>query len=193
MFRGKFDLRKDDFDVEKCIIEAGKGNREAQESLAFCYIYGAHGIKEDEARGFQLALESARQGLPEGLYLVGECYEGGYGIEPDPKKAFDYYEKAAKKDYTLAICNLGNFYLKGIGVEQDLKKGEHLLKKAADKDCEPAINLLANYYCSIDENKKTLILLKRGKELGNPESQTSLGICFFAGIGTTPDEKKRLD
>ncbi|MBQ3640780.1 MAG: SEL1-like repeat protein [Spirochaetia bacterium] len=192
MERGKFNLSDDNFDLEKCIIEAGKGNREAQESLAFCYIYGGHGIKADEAKGFQLALESARQGLPEGLYLLGECYECGYGIESDLKKAFDYYEKAAQKDYIFAIYDLGKFYLKGIVVEQDLKMGEKLLKKAADKDCEPAINLLANYYCSIDENEKTLKLLKRGKELGNPESQTLLGICYLKGIGVAPDVKKAI-
>lgn len=190
MFRGKFDLRKEDFDVEKCIIEAGKGNREAQESLAFCYIYGVHGIKEDETRGFQLALESARQGLPEGLYLLGECYECGYGIKPDVKKAFDYYEKAAKKDYTLAICDLGNFYLRGIGIEQDLKKGIKLLKKAVDRDYSPAIVPLADYYYGIDEKEEAVKLLERGKELGDPEAQTYLGLCYLFGNGTAQNEKK---
>ena len=190
MFSGKFDLRKEDFDIEKCIIEAGKGNREAQESLAFCYIYGVHGIKEDETRGFQLALESARQGLPEGLYLLGESYECGYGIEPDVKKAFDYYEKAAKKDYTPAICDLGNFYLKGIGREQDLKKGEKLLKKAVDRDYSPAIVPLADYYYGIDEKEKAVRLLERGKELGDPEAQTYLGLCYLFGNGITQNEKK---
>ncbi len=190
MYRGKFNVLNEDFDVEKCIIEAGKGNCEAQESLALCYIYGVHGIKEDEAKGFQLALESARKGLPEGLYLLGECYECGYGIEPDAKKAFDYYEKAAKKDYTLAICDLGNFYLNGIGVEQDLKKGEKLLKKAVDRDYSPAIVPLADYYYDIDEKEKAVKILERGKELGDPEAQTFLGLCYFSGIGTAADEEK---
>ena len=187
MLRGKFSLNKDDFDIEKCIIEAGKGNREAQESLATCYLLGLYGIKEDETKGFQLALESARQGLPEGLYLLGECYRNGFGIKPNDEKAFIYYEKAAKKGNIDAIYELGVCFFKGIGVEPDNKKGEQILKKAANRDYCPAINQLANYYYNIDENEKTLKLLKRGKDLGDPESQTLLGICYAKGIGTAPD------
>lgn len=190
MERGEFNIFDKSFDIEKCIEAAEDGNPEAQESLGVCYYLGILGVEKDGEKAFQLASKSAKQGLPEGLDLLGDCYKNGFGTDIDEKKAFECYKKAAKKDYTNAIGDLGECYLKGIGIEPDKEKGKELLEEAADRDYEPAINLLANYYCDIDETEKMLNLLKKGKRLGNPESQTLLGLCYAKGIGTTQDEHK---
>ena len=190
MDRGEFNIHDKSFDIEKCIEAAEDGNPEAQESLGVCYYLGILGFEKNGEKAFQLASKSAKQGLPEGLDLLGDCYKKGFGTDIDEKKAFECYKKAAKKDYTNAIGDLGECYLNGIGVEPDKEKGKELLEEAADRDFEPAINLLANYYCDIDETEKMFNLLKKGKKLGNPESQTLLGLCYAKGIGTTQDEHK---
>ncbi len=190
MDRGEFNIHDKSFDIEKCIEAAEDGNSEAQESLGVCYYLGILGVEKNGEKAFQLASKSAKQGLPEGLDLLGDCYKNGFGTDIDEKKAFECYKKAAKKDYTNAIGDLGECYLKGIGVEQDKEKGVELLEEATERDFEPAINLLADYYFDIDEDEKGVNLLKKGKRLGNPESQTLLGLCYAKGIGTTQDEHK---
>lgn len=190
MIRGEFSLIDKNFDIEKCKLAAEKGNPEAQESLAYCYYLGGRGIGKDENKAFQLALKSAKQELPEGLDLLGDCYRFGKGTEINEKKAFECYEKAAKEDYTNAIGDLGECYLKGIGVEQDEEKGLDLLEEAADRDFDPAVKNLADYYLDKGNEEKAFALYKRGAKLENDDSQVMLGLCYLQGIGTSKDEHK---
>ena len=190
MIRGEFSLIDKDFDIEKCKQAAEKGNPEAQESLAYCYYIGGRGIGKNEEKAFQLAFKSAKQGLPEGLDLLGDCYRFGKGTEIAEKKAFECYEKAAKKDYTNAIGDLGECYLKGIGVEKDEEKGLTLLEEAADRDFDPSVKVLADYYLDKGNEEKSFALYKRGAKLENDESQVMLGLCYLHGIGIAKDENK---
>ena len=190
MIRGEFSLIDKGFDLEKCKLAAEKGNPEAQESLAYCYYYGMHGIGKDENKVFQWAYKSAKQELPEGLDLLGDCYRRGLGVEVNEKKAFEYYEKSAEYGCPNGIGDLGECYLKGIGVEQNTNKGIALLEEAADRDFDPAIKNLADYYLDLDENEKAFKLYKKAAKLDNIDAEIMLGLCYLAGIGTEKDEHK---
>ncbi len=197
MKRGKYSLLenkgfffKHKVDIKKIITDAEKGNPEAQQSLAACYLYGLHDFEINQAKGFQLALESAQKGLPEGIGLLGICYLYGLGTKADENKAFECFEKAAKLGCDFAIYNLGVCYVEGTGVEQNAERGLEILQKSADDNFEDSINYLADIYQKHDVPEEAFKLLKKGNNLGNLQSQTRLGLCYLLGEGTTKDVQK---
>lgn len=179
-------------DIKKIISDAEKGNPEAQQSLAACYLYGLQNFEVNQAKGFQLASESAKQGLAEGLGLLGICYKYGLGTDVDEKKAFECFELAAKKECDFAFYLLGVCYFEGIGVEQNVGKGLELLEKSVAKNDEDAINYLADIYQNLNEPEEAFKLFKKGKKLGNNLSQIKLGCCYIDGTGIAQDGQKGL-
>ena len=73
-----------------------KGCLSAMNDLAYCYMNGI-GVGQDEARGFQLALQAAELGHPPAQAMVGECYRIGRGVERDPNRGEIWLYRAARK------------------------------------------------------------------------------------------------
>ena len=117
MTKGKFDIDSKDFDLEECMAQAQQGNPDAQVSIAFCYIRGRHGLKKDEAKGFeylQKGFEHLRQCAESGdgrcMAHLGEFYAEGLGVEQDKAQAYEWYRKSAEAGYARGMALLGLCY-----------------------------------------------------------------------------------
>lgn len=156
--------------------KANSGDAAAQAEIAKLFmILGKSVDQSDSNAEFKVAYEfskkAADQGNPEGLYLLGLCYEYGRGVESDTKKAAEAYKKAADQGHAPSQWNLACFYMNGIygaveqngpyGIWNELE-GLMLAYKSADQGYELAINGLERrgdtveqiieYYASEDNN-----------------------------------------
>jgi len=84
-----------------------KGNAGAFNMLAACYIFGTHGMPQDQQKANELFLKAGELGSAEGYYNLGIAYDRGRGVEMDTKKAKHYYELAAMNGSTQARSDLG--------------------------------------------------------------------------------------
>ena len=130
MTTGKYDIDSKDFDLEDCMAQAQQGNPDAQVSIAYCYIRGSHGLKKDEAKGFEHLRQSAESGDGRSMAHLGECYEEGLGVEKNYVKAVEWFTLAAADEFADSQYYLGVCHYNGQGVPEDREKGIKLLRKA---------------------------------------------------------------
>ena len=118
-----------------------------------CYNYGmsllkGRGCKPDTARGLEFLRLAAKDGQPQAMSAVGECYRDGVGCARDPVAAAASFKQS---------CDLGNpngqlgyalALLVGDGVEADQKAAVALLRKAADRWIVEAMRIYAK--CLLD-------------------------------------------
>lgn len=86
--------------VGKYMIEAQKGNSEAQERLAKMYYYGNDGCNKDMSKAFEWFTAAAGQDNQESIYFLARMYEHGQGVEKSLEMARDYYLKYKGDDRT---------------------------------------------------------------------------------------------
>src|SRR4051812_41919465 len=67
---------------------AAVDDAKAQMLYGECLSLGV-GVKADPDEAFVLFQRAADMGLPDALYILGECYIDGAGCPKDRKKAFD--------------------------------------------------------------------------------------------------------
>jgi uncharacterized protein len=79
----------------KLIKEAFKdGDPVAAYALVTWYLFGEH-LPKDWVKAVQLLKVAASSNVPEALYDLAVCYEGGAGTRKSPKKAYECYLRAA--------------------------------------------------------------------------------------------------
>ena len=74
---------------------------------------------------------AANRGVPEGQYLLGNCYQAGIGVPKNEAEAANWYRKAADQGLPRRQCDLGSFSLEGIGVRKDEAEAIKWYRKAA--------------------------------------------------------------
>ena len=84
-----------------------KGNAGAFATLAGCYVFGTHGLMQDQQKANELYLKAGELGWAEGYYNLGNGYREGRGTEVDMKKAKYYFELAAMGGSIIGRHNLG--------------------------------------------------------------------------------------
>ena len=127
--------------VDWCANKTEKNNAEAQNVLAFCYIYGLGGLKQNLAIAVELFLKAAKSGNAEAQFCLGYLFENGVGTAQNEKEAFKWYKKSAEQGFADAQNNLGNLYYKN-----NTKEAIKLYELAADQGCVQAHNNLGNCY-----------------------------------------------
>ena len=100
----------------------------------------------DMRRDFAWYRETARQGDPEGLFLMGVYYGTGDIVSQDYKKSMKYFVEADQKGHLDATYQIGVYYHFGFGVEQDIRKALQYYEKAAGKGHAEAATYAAQLY-----------------------------------------------
>ena len=98
---------------EKSVRQAAEGNLEDQMNLAYMYLYGTNGVKQDYKEAFKYYEMAAKQKDPIALNNLGSLYFNGIGTERDIKKALTLFESASALGNDNASLNLGFIYLTG--------------------------------------------------------------------------------
>lgn len=82
-------------DIAQWLIEANKGDPEAQFNLGEAYLKG-EGVKKDEQVAAQWYYKSAMQDYPPAEFAMGFVYRGGGGIPMDKILSYMWFDLAAK-------------------------------------------------------------------------------------------------
>lgn len=106
---------------------------------AYQYLYGdmlayAVCVPRDVVRGWDLMLQSAAQGLPEGLEQVGRYYHIGRFVQPDVDKAIIYLREASALGNLKAQIRLAEILLAGHGSPVDFEQSYRWLHYAVTAD-----------------------------------------------------------
>jgi len=122
---------------------------------------------------------------------IGKKYYIGSFNTINADRAFECFIKAANMGNDKALYNVAICYNRGKGVSKDIDKAFEYYKKSADAGnvkamCEygeECLNESSNMYnTTIGMN-----YLSKAANLGSPEAQFGLGICYYNGIGVPVD------
>lgn len=106
---------------------------------AYQFLYGdmlayAVCVPRNVERGWDLMLQSAGQGLPEGLEQVGRYYHIGRFVQPDIDKAIVYLREASALGNLNAQLRLGQILADGHGSPVDFEQSYRWLHHAVTAD-----------------------------------------------------------
>lgn len=106
---------------------------------AYQYLFGdmlayAICVPRNVERGWDLMLQSAAQGLPEGLEQVGRYYHIGRFVQPDSDKAIIYLREASALGNLKAQLRLAQLLISGKGSPVDFEQSYRWLHYAVTAD-----------------------------------------------------------
>lgn len=117
------------------------------------------------------------------------CYEEGTDdIEKDIEKSIYWYKKASDQGDHIAQFEIGYRYYWGDGLEKDLDKSMDLFQKSAKQDNVNACIMLSRLS---KDDKNTLKWITKSAELGDTDSQYTLGNIYKFGLITCRKNKKK--
>ena len=172
--------------------------------MALCYHLGV-GVPKDEPKAYDLWIDAAEKGHPDGFRYcqaaaeagyargqeaLGFFYQQGLGIPADINEAVRSYHQAAAQGYAPAQCRLGILCSEGEhGIEKEPEAAVQWFQRAAAQNDPVAKHWLA--YClangdGIEQNKEEAAQIWRELSQpcpdypkGNPASQYSLGALLL--------------
>lgn len=113
---------------------ARAGNPQAQLRLGLLYYHG-QGVKENDARAFELFEQAAEKGLADAQFQLANMYAFGTATVPadvDPNRlAARWYFEAARQGHAEAQYSLGIMFLTGSGVVQSAEEANKWIARAA--------------------------------------------------------------
>jgi len=150
------------------------------------------GVERDEAKGWALIREAAKQGCVGAQFYLGYGYGFGEGgLEQDYGEAAKWYRMAAKNGDAESEYELGLIYYKGQLGKPDYKQAAYLITKAAEQGHTEAQCGLGVMYCQgtgvPQDNTEAVKWLQMAAEKSNPEAEWRLGLCYWGGQGVTKD------
>lgn len=144
-------------------------------------------------------IKRAEAGDVEAQLELGKRYMQNPGGQPNPTEALRWLLKAAEAGNPQAQFNVGVMYERGIGTVIDPMKAVEWYRKAAEQPVPvpTAIHNLALLYINgggglTPNPAQARTLMTRAAELGQPESQYSLALMLFQGVGGPADRVAAL-
>ncbi|MEH8021675.1 MULTISPECIES: tetratricopeptide repeat protein [Rheinheimera] len=128
-------VRKDDCQLVKDI----EARADIMQLPAYQFLYGdmlayAVCVPRNIERGWDLMLQAAAQGLPEGLEQVGRYYHTGRFVQPDMNKAIIYLREASALGNLKAQLRLAQILIDGHGSPVDFEQSYRWLHHAVTAD-----------------------------------------------------------
>ncbi|MCI0459380.1 MAG: redoxin domain-containing protein [Gemmataceae bacterium] len=134
---------------------------------------------------------AADKGSPEGLWLLGRCYQLGTGVKKDEDKAVRLFHKSADKDFALAQSSLGLLYNEGESVTRDEREAARMLQKGAEQgEAIAQYNLASMYYLGVGVDaspREAVRWLTKAGEQGHLGSLHALAAMYEYGKGVKAD------
>ena len=178
--------------LDKSIRLADEGNLEEQMNLAYMYLYGTNGVKQDYQKAFHYYSLAAQQEDPIATNNLGSLYFNGIGTEKDTKKALLLFERASDLGNDNASLNLGFIFLTGGAKDPSLHtKAIELFQKSADAGNKIAKFMVGYaYYVGfiVPQNYSKAFPLIRSaaeKKTELDEAQLVLADMYIKGVGVT--------
>ncbi|KAF9132103.1 hypothetical protein BGW39_000822 [Mortierella sp. 14UC] len=183
-------------DLVQTIINASRGNKDAQVSLGDMYKDG-RGVRRDYLTAMDWYQQAAGQGDAVGKLKVGALYEQGLGFKQDYAVAMDWYLKAAEQGNTEAQCSIGTLYENGHGVLKDFTQAMAWYLKAAEQGLARAqcnVGVLFERGQGVSQDySQALVWYLKAAEQGHPRAQCNSGELYETGEGVPVDYSKALE
>lgn len=168
--------------------KAAAGDADCQCQLAFRYLEGLGGLKQDKQAAVAWYTKAAEQGHAAAQFNLGVLYEQGQGVKQDYRMAARWYQQAAQQGYASAQANLAYLYRHGLGVACDRQQElEWNRKAAAQGELHALCSLAVSYHngsCGQQDACKALELYRR--VLNDPQKTADrqrLDACAQYGLG----------
>ena len=185
--------------LERATRQAEEGKIEDQMNLAYMYLYGTNGVKEDYDLAFKYYSMAAEQNDPIAMNNLGSLYFSGIGTKVSHKKALALFERAAELGNDNAAVNLAFIYL--TGSTKDMKRNQTAMKlfqQAAAKSNKIACFMLGYaYYRGFvlpQDYGKALKFIKiaADQDAQFDEAQLVLAEIYINGYGTVQNYHKAI-
>lgn len=161
----------------------------SQKNLALAFANG-QGVKRDDVQAVFWMRKAAEQLEVEAAYMMGEMYRQGRGVPVHGQEAWKWYERSAEAGFPKAQYVLAMLCLEGQGVEKDLRKAETWLGFAARQGDPEARNNLASMHAQRGEVDQAAQIWAELANLGEPNAQCNIGMCYMRGVGRERDLQK---
>ncbi|KAG0379307.1 hypothetical protein BGX24_000930 [Mortierella sp. AD032] len=183
-------------DLVQTIINASRGNKDAQVSLGDMYKDG-RGVGRDYLTAMDWYQQAAGQGDAVSMLKVGVLYEQGLGVTQDYSGAMDWYLKAAEQENAEAQCSIGTLYEQGHGVRQNFPQAMAWYLKAAEQgfaraQCNVGILFERGQGVSQDYSQALEWYLKAAEQ-GHSHAQCNSGELFETGEGVPVDYSTAME
>lgn len=175
---------------------SGMSKNDLEQVSSHCQEYNLQMVKESSRNCYidkhahlnlDLWRKAADVNLPDGLFLVGLCYEFGILVPEDKKTSCALYRRAADMGHASSQYALGCLLQESAPEEVN-----DLWLSATEKNYAPAMFALGYAYKNglgvKPDEKKSTQMYKRAAELGDPSAQMFYGMHLHIGIGTKKDD-----
>ena len=120
-------------DSKKTMALAKQGDKAQQLNLGIMYLRGQAGLAKNPKLAASWLEKSAKSGVANAQFLLGDLYVDGVGVKKDHKKALFWYKKSAAQAHPMAMYSVGAMYANGFGVKKDTKQARHWFQQATWK------------------------------------------------------------
>ena len=156
-----------------------------------------------QTRAFELFLQAAQLGSPEGALYVGRYYKFGLGgIAQNFEQAVQWFQQAAAQDNPDAQYELACCYQNAQGVPQDFRMAAGYLIAAAKQGHSLAIwtlerlggewgveaqTAMGQHYLNCGDPQTALTWFKSAYPQNNSEPYFQIGYCYLKGVNVPQD------
>lgn len=181
-------------DFEEFIIDAIKGNADAQYELGKCYYIGL-GTEKNYNKAVDWWLKASVQGNEHATKQLKECYE--FTTHQNIADDQDLRLRPISKMSVCAQNSLAVCYANGKGVKRNYNVAIELFEKAAKQgDTNAYYNLGLCYANGRGVRQNYLIAVRwwtKAGEKGNVYAQINLGVSYENGYGVQQDYVKAAE
>jgi len=132
--------------IDKYILLAQKGNKQAQYDLGIIYEEGHYPVNINLEKAIEYFAASAEQEYAPALSKIAYFYQKGIILKKDTKKAIKLYKKAASKNNAQAQYKLASMYAREEGLKKDMIIILDLYTRSAKQGYMSSIIALGLYY-----------------------------------------------
>lgn len=185
--------------LEKSIQLADEGNLEDQMNLAYMYLYGTNGVKQDYEKAFKYYSMAAKQDDPIAINNLGSLYFNGIGTNRDVKTALTLFEHASDLGNDNASINLAFILLTGGTKDPKRNRKAMELFQKAQKEGNKIAKFMVGYayykgFVYPQEYNKAFKLIRSAatENAQIDEAQLVLSDMYVHGHGTTQNYELAL-
>jgi TPR repeat protein len=175
---------------------ARHGSGLAAHYLAQMYMNG-NGVKQDDARAMEWALQGAKLGNVQAENDVGFLYGTGRGVKKDEAQALRWYTAAADGGNAMAAYNVGLYYATGRGTKADTQRAVDYYRRSNDLGFATAGNALGDMYhygrgVGVDLGRAAY-WYQQSANKGDAAGSNNLGFLYAMGQGVAQDDRRAVE
>ncbi|MBO4569201.1 MAG: sel1 repeat family protein [Candidatus Methanomethylophilaceae archaeon] len=173
------------------------GQTEAMTLAVRLFMQGEYqGIGPERAA--ELAIEAARDGIPDAQLYAGLAYMDGVSVPQDYAEAARLFRLSANQGNSEARTNLAYMFQEGLGVEKDESKAFKLYRAAANAgNVNAMFHLAVCYEFGVGARKDVMSAAEwygKGSDQGDAFATERLGFLWSEGFGGNgPDASKAFE